>query len=135
MNTDPPDTLSDLAPPDAQATALGVVNLVAGLAMLGMAATFPCVGPLGATNDPDFASLPAPWAIGLVMGVVAGAFVAVFAVVYLAGGIGLLRGRRWGWILGLLLCAGWATSCCAPLGAWGLWVLLRAEGRRRFGIG
>ncbi|MBX3183395.1 MAG: hypothetical protein KIT72_03490 [Polyangiaceae bacterium] len=53
------------------------------------------------------------------------------ALLALAANIGLGRGQRWGYVTAIIALA-MITLCCIPLGAYGLWSLLRAKTRLHF---
>ena len=46
--------------------------------------------------------------------------------------VGLWRQRPWAWVAGLVHCGLWIMGGLLPLGAYGLFVLLRSSARERF---
>ncbi len=120
------------AMPDGPIIGLAVLQLVYGVACGSMALLMPVGGMVGAANDPEFAGIPYNWAVGGCMGCVAAGFLGVFAAVFLVGAIGLVRRWRVGWIVALVGCALWCTSCMAPAGAFGFYALLRDHARTAY---
>ena len=53
---------------------------------------------------------------------------------YLAAAYGLFARKTWGWVLAMCGCAMTLAGCCAPLGIYGFYALLREEPRRTFGL-
>lgn len=53
---------------------------------------------------------------------------------YLAAAYGLFARKTWGWVLAMLGCSMTMAGCCAPLGIYGFYALLREEPRRAFGL-
>lgn len=54
-------------------------------------------------------------------------------VLYGLGGMGLMRGSKWGWAVALAGFGILLGGCTLPLGLYGMWALLRESQRRRFG--
>lgn len=112
---------------DGHVLGLAIVQTIYGTACLLMGAIMPIGGAVGAANDPEFAQIPYNWVLGLFMGGCAAAFLWGFAAIFLVGALGLLRGWKVGWIAALVGCCLWMTSCMAPVGAWGIYALVRRK--------
>jgi MFS family permease len=129
---DSPPTL-DAARADVHVIIVAVVLLVFGLPGLACAGLMPVVGPFGAANDPEFQDLGnAAYLVGFAMGAVAGGFVAMFAGTQVAGGFGLLMGRKWGWIAALVGLTLYTGGCLMPFAMYGYWALLRDRVRKPY---
>lgn len=53
---------------------------------------------------------------------------------YLAAAYGLFTRKTWGWVLAMLGCSLTMTGCCAPIGIYGFYALLREAPRRAYGL-
>ncbi len=105
---------------------IAALHLLYGACMLLFALLAPLGCISGAMDDPALAHMAHPWLVGLAAGLVMGGFVFVLGAIYLVGGAGLLlpRWHRWGWIVALIGSVLWISTCCAPVGIWGLIVIL-----------
>lgn len=77
--------------------------------------------PPGDAEDAWILAIVLPLAFGL-------GLVGAFQV---ATAVGLWRGRRWAWVAGLCCSGLWIMGGLLPLGAYGLFTLLRASVRER----
>jgi hypothetical protein len=117
----------------AQLTAVGLIVLGVPYALVAL--MFPFAGAFGAANDPEFRDLgELAWVFGATMGCVASMFVGGFASLWIAGGVGLLLRRKWGWIASLVGLALLTSGCCAPIAIYGFWALLREPVRKAYGL-
>lgn len=62
------------------------------------------------------------------------AFCAVPTALYGAGAIGVLRRAKWGWFVALVGFALWMGGCGMPFALFGIYALVREEGRKAFGL-
>lgn len=85
-----------------------------------------------AHDDPPFGRSIDPTAQGIVMALVVDVFFAPIGVGSAVAAVGLHRGRRWAWYLGVVVCAVSCTCGCVPIGIAGLVVLLRDKVRTTF---
>jgi hypothetical protein len=84
-------------------------------------------------DDPEFVAmgLVGRTAIGCIEAVLLGAIGAVQGM----GGIGLLTRWKWGWVAALVAFGFTFTGCCAPVGLYAYWALLREPVRKVYGFG
>ncbi len=134
-------SLDEFAPLTDDATRRPDVHTLLASALLGawgapllmLAFLVGCGGIFIAMLDiPTGPDEPSAWMIG-VMGVGEALFFVMLAAPMLFASFGVLQGRTWGLWLGLVCFAMMSGSCCMPVALYGLWALLRPEGRARFG--
>jgi hypothetical protein len=102
----------------------GVSYLLIGLGCIGIFAAMPLLAEPSDDFPPLFVWIPfALLSLGLTVGV---------ALVNVAAAVGLGRGRRWAWIVTLILGATYAPSACLPFGAVLLYAMLNDRTRRRY---
>ena len=108
-----------------------VLLLSNGLPMLLLGLTLPVMGVVLGLVEPQ------PDGVFLAsLGIFEGLCIGVMGVLYTVGGFGLVRPKPWAWIVGLVAVAFWMSSpCCLPMGAYGLYALLRERVRVVYGLG
>lgn len=101
----------------------------AGFAYLLMACGFPFYFT-GYAMPPEAGASPIiAWAVAIVCSLMFG----FFAILNFAASSGLANGKKWAWVLSLVLGALYLPSCCFPFGALILFALLREKVRSVFG--
>ena len=100
----------------------GATYLLLGLGSLGLFVAM----PLLADPSEDFP----PLVFWIPFALLSFGLTLVVALVNLAAAIGLGRGKRWAWIVTLILGATYAPSACLPFGAVLLYAMLNERTRR-----
>lgn len=128
-----PMTDDETRRPDVHTLVASALLGACAVPLLMLAVTVGGVGVLVAMLDlPTGPDEPPSWMIG-VMGLGEAIFFVMLAAPMLLASVGVLQGRVWGLWLGLVCFAMMSGSCCMPIALYGLWALLRPEGRARFG--
>jgi hypothetical protein len=112
-----------------------VLLMLYGIPLVLLALVFPPVGFIGGLFDPDFRDIPGGFLIMGCIGTIEGLCIGTMGGLYVASAIGLLRGKKWAWVLALCAAALWLSSpCCIPFGGYCLFALLRERVRRGYGV-
>lgn len=117
-------------PRDLHVSIYAALLAATGLPLAGFVVLVPLAALRVAVYGLPPGDADAGWIFAIVLPLTFG--LGLVGVAQLVTALGLWRQRRWGWLAGLACCAVWMMGGLLPLGAYGLYALLRGPVRERF---